>query len=59
MCKSCAIAKTKQKNTTQESTGRGKSTMYNDKMYSDLSFVYGPNKKQETRLQVCIASDGG
>ncbi len=46
VCEPCAIAKAKQKNTAHDSRGRGKSTTYNEKVYSDLSFVYGPNKKR-------------
>ncbi len=44
--KACAIAKTKQKNTTHKPQGRGKSTLFNEKVYSDLSFIYNPNQKQ-------------
>lgn len=46
VCKSCAIAKAKQKNTTHDTSSRGNSTTYNDKVYLDLSFVFGPNKKR-------------
>ncbi len=46
VCESCAIAKAKQKNTSHDTSGRGKSTTYNNKVYSDLSLVYGPNKKR-------------
>ncbi len=41
-----AIAKGKQKNTTQKSQGCGKSAVFNGKVYSNLSFIYGPNQKQ-------------
>ncbi len=46
VCESCATAKAKQKNTTHDTSGHGKSTTYNNKVYSDLSFIYQPNKKQ-------------
>ncbi len=42
----CDIAKARQKNTTQDSQGQGKSTIYNEKVYSDLSYVYSPNQKR-------------
>ncbi len=45
VCESCAIAKAKQKNTTHDTSGCGKSTTYNNKVYLDLSFVCGSNKK--------------
>ncbi len=38
VCEACAIAK--------DSQGRGKSTIYNEKVYSNLSYVYGPNQTQ-------------
>ncbi len=46
ICEACAIAKARQKNTTQDSQGHGKSTIYNKKVYSDLSYIYGPNQKR-------------
>ncbi len=45
VCKPCAIAKAKLKNTTHKISGQGKSTTYNNKVYLDLSFIYGPNEK--------------
>ncbi len=46
VCEACAFAKAKQKYTTQESQGHRKSTVLNMKVYSDLSYIYGPNQKQ-------------
>ncbi len=37
---SCVIAMAKQENTTHDTSGHGKSTTYNNKVYSDLPFVY-------------------
>ncbi len=45
MCKECAIAKVKQKNATYESQECGKCTVFNKKVYINLSTVYGSSQK--------------
>ncbi len=45
VCKACAIAKAKQKNTQHKSQGQGKASAINEKVYSDLSYIYGPDQK--------------
>ncbi len=39
LCKACAIAKIKQKNTAQETQGCRKSMIFTKKVYSNLSFI--------------------
>ncbi len=45
VCKAFAIAKAKKKNTTQDSQGCSKSTVFNEKVCSNLLYIYGPNHK--------------
>ncbi len=45
VCKACAIANAKQKNTQHKSQGQGKASAFNEKVYSDLSYIYGPDQK--------------
>ncbi len=43
-CELCAISKAKQKNSKHNLLGWGKSSNFNNKVYSDLSFTYRPYK---------------
>ncbi len=45
-CEACAMAKAKQKNTQHKSQGHGKASAFNERVYSDLSYIYGPNQKR-------------
>ncbi len=50
VCEVCAIANTKQKNTAHKSQGCHNCMIFNEKVYINLSFIFGPNQREHTNM---------